>query len=102
MNEIKPCAHCGEKMTAAVLCKECAGRTYSAREAADKAIGLMEDADIPEPTRHEMYRFAHLGPVSMLYCGALIHCGEAKTLDEAIREAEQVQLAVKAKNRARI
>jgi predicted RNase H-like HicB family nuclease len=101
MTEIKPCAHCGEKMTADVLCKECAGRTYSAREAAEKAIELIRDAEqeIPEPTRHEMYRFARLEPVSMLYYGALIHCGEAKTLDEAIREAEQVQLAVKANSR---
>ena len=62
MTEIKPCAHCGERMTAAVLCEECAGRSYPLTVLMDKALELIRDTEqeIPEPTRHEMYRFTRL------------------------------------------
>ena len=99
MAEIKPCEHCGEKMTAALLCDECASRRVPIGAVAEKALELMEGAKIPEPTRHEMYRFAHLEPGPMLYAAALIYHGEAGTLDAAIREAEQLGLEVKGRPR---
>ena len=92
MTEIKPCVHCGEKMTAGVLCEECGGRSYPVRVLLDKALELMEGAEIPRPTRHDMYRFARLEPGPMLHAAALVHHGEAATLDEAIRAAEQFGL----------
>ena len=56
---------------------------------AERALTLMEDAEIPEPTRHELYRFSRLEPGPMLHAATLIYHREVGTLDQAIRAAEQ-------------
>jgi hypothetical protein len=65
---------------------------------AEKALEIMEGADIPEPTRHELWRFSRLGPFEMLHA-ALVHHREVATLDAAIRTAEQFDLEVKGRPR---
>ena len=58
MTEIKPCEHCGEKMTAGRLCNECASTEVRlARSFGETAVRVLDEAGA---TDQELTRFAHL------------------------------------------